>query len=287
MSVSRRSLALLLTACAFGLVGAACGGDGERSAEDVPPDAIALIGDQEVPESEFQAIIDRAEKSYKAQKRPFPKVGSPEYQDLKNRAVSFLVQRYQFRAEAEEMGIEVTEEDIDKRLAKVTKESFEGDEAKLTKELERIGLSQEQAREQLRDLIIQEKIFEEVTKNVKVTDAQVRAYYKKNEAIEDVFVDYLEARKLPLVPLPFGGGSDHAPFASRGIATGGLFTGAGGRKTEEQARTFGGRAGQPYDACYHERCDDLENVNLEELHELADAAAHGIATFAAKPSLLE
>ena len=108
-----------------------------------------------------------------------------------------------------------------------------------------------------------------------------------NEAIEDVFVDYLEARKLPLVPLPFGGGSDHAPFASRGIATGGLFTGAGGRKTEEQARTFGGRAGQPYDACYHERCDDLENVNLEELHELADAAAHGIATFAAKPSLLE
>jgi foldase protein PrsA len=161
---------------------AACGGDGERSSEDVPVDAIALIGDDEVPKSEFDKLMERAEKSYKAQKRPFPKVGTKEYEDLKDRAVSFLIQRYQFRMEAEAMGIQVSDDDVKKRLDKIKKETFGGNEKTYQAELKRLGLSEEDVREQIRDVIIQEKLYKEVTKDVKVSDKEVEDYYTKNKS---------------------------------------------------------------------------------------------------------
>ena len=42
-----------------------------------------------------------------------------------------------------------------------------------------------------------------------------------------------------------GGGSDHTSFADAGIPVGGLFTGADGRKSADEAAAFGGRAASP------------------------------------------
>jgi Zn-dependent M28 family amino/carboxypeptidase len=61
--------------------------------------------------------------------------------------------------------------------------------------------------------------------------------------------------------------SDDAPFAQKGIPTVGLYTGAGGSKSETQAGSFGGAAGRPFDPCYHQACDTIENVNREVLEE--------------------
>src|SRR5215211_5409706 len=109
MAVPLRSLVLALSTCALALGVAACGGEDEKTPADVPPDAIALIGDDEIAKKDFDELITRAEQSYEQQKRPFPKPGTPEYDQLKDRAVSFLVQQYEFRKEADEMGIEVTD----------------------------------------------------------------------------------------------------------------------------------------------------------------------------------
>jgi len=76
------------------------------------------------------------------------------------------------------------------------------------------------------------------------------------------------------------GGSDHLPFARAGIPVGGLFTGAAGRKSAAQAAAFGGRAGEPYDPCYHRPCDTLANVSGTALTRVAQAAAHAIGLFA-------
>lgn len=62
-----------------------------------------------------------------------------------------------------------------------------------------------------------------------------------------------------------------------GIPAGGLFTGAEGIKTEDQAKTYGGTADVAYDPCYHQACDTVSNLSGQALYELGDAAAH--ATF--------
>jgi hypothetical protein len=61
------------------------------------------------------------------------------------------------------------------------------------------------------------------------------------------------------------GRSDHAPFQRAGIPVGGLFTGAG----------------KPNDPCYHRVCDDLDNVNMPILVEMARTAGEALERLSA------
>ena len=97
--------------------------------------------------------------------------------------------------------------------------------------------------------------------------------------IEAVFLDYFQGANLPTRPTAFDGRSDYGPFIAKGIPAGGLFTGAEGLKTEDEAAAFGGTAGEAYDKCYHKACDDLANVSEPELDKLSDAAAHAVLHF--------
>jgi Zn-dependent M28 family amino/carboxypeptidase len=107
-------------------------------------------------------------------------------------------------------------------------------------------------------------------------------------AIEQIFVDYFESQGLESEPTEFSGRSDYGPFIEVGIPAGGLFSGAEGIKTAEQAATYGGQAGVAYDPCYHQACDTITNVNTKALFELGDAAAHATLTLAlSKEGLFE
>jgi Zn-dependent M28 family amino/carboxypeptidase len=92
-------------------------------------------------------------------------------------------------------------------------------------------------------------------------------------AIEDFFTDFYADRGLASEPTPIEFSSDYAIFFGVGIPFGGVFTGSSGIKTPEQAAVYGGRAGEPYDPCYHAACDDEDNVNLGVLDLNADAVA--------------
>jgi Zn-dependent M28 family amino/carboxypeptidase len=98
--------------------------------------------------------------------------------------------------------------------------------------------------------------------------------------IEQVFHEYFGAVGLPSAETPFSGRSDYGPFIAVGIPAGGLFTGAEGVKTAEQAAVFGGTAGVAYDPCYHLACDTFANNSNAALDEMGDAAAHTLLTFA-------
>ncbi len=99
--------------------------------------------------------------------------------------------------------------------------------------------------------------------------------------IEKTFVDYFASQGLPTAPTAFDGRSDYFAFINAGIPAGGLFTGAEGIKTDEEAAIFGGTAGEPYDPCYHQACDTKANVDKVVLGEMADAVAHAVFTFGA------
>ncbi|MQA26558.1 MAG: M20/M25/M40 family metallo-hydrolase [Micromonosporaceae bacterium] len=120
--------------------------------------------------------------------------------------------------------------------------------------------------------------------------------------IEQVFTEHFDSQGLASAPTAFSGRSDYQAFINVGIPAGGLFTGAEGVKTAEEAAAYGGVAGAAYDPCYHQACDsmtpvadgddstvyaqlnaayDLEgNINMQAQEEMADAAAHATLTFA-------
>ena len=98
--------------------------------------------------------------------------------------------------------------------------------------------------------------------------------------IEQMFLDYFASQGLATEPTAFDGRSDYGPFIFAGIPAGGLFTGAEGIKTAEEAATYGGTAGEQYDPCYHLGCDDIGNLSAVALDQMSDAAAHATITLA-------
>jgi Zn-dependent M28 family amino/carboxypeptidase len=98
--------------------------------------------------------------------------------------------------------------------------------------------------------------------------------------IEELFNDYFASQGLATEPTAFDGRSDYGPFIAVGIPAGGLFSGAEGVKTPEQAAVYGGTAGEPYDPCYHQACDDITNLSTKALFELGDGVAHAVMTLA-------
>ena len=102
--------------------------------------------------------------------------------------------------------------------------------------------------------------------------------------IEKTFERYFASRDLPYKGTDFTGRSDYGPFIATGIPSGGLFTGAEGIKTADEAAIWGGTAGMAYDPCYHQVCDTFANVNLGALDVNADAVAYATLQYAMSTS---
>lgn len=100
-----------------------------------------------------------------------------------------------------------------------------------------------------------------------------------SDDIEGLFEQYYAEREIPSRPTAFSGRSDYQAFINNGIPSGGLFTGAEGIKTAEEAELWGGEAGVAYDPCYHAACDTIDNVNHEALDVNADAIGYAVLTY--------
>jgi parvulin-like peptidyl-prolyl isomerase len=164
----KRSLLMLVAlVAALGAIAAGCGGS-----QEVPANAVAVVDGTEISNTELDALMEQAKASYKAGKREFPKVGTPEYQSIQQQYVAFLVQKTQFEQAAADMGIQVTDADVEKAREQLKKDRFDGNEQKLKDALEENSLSEEAFRETLRISVLSDKLFKAVTKDVKVTDAE-------------------------------------------------------------------------------------------------------------------
>lgn len=169
-----RMLAVPLAAAA--LLAAGCGGD-----EGVPEDAVAVVDGQQISRSDLDSLLARVRKTYQANKRDFPKAGSPEYQSLQSQAVAFLVQRVEFEKEADQLGVQVTDKQVDNRVAQVKKQFFKGDQKAFTRQLGQQGYTVDTFKADVRAQLLSEKLYGRVTNSVKVTDADVKGHYDKNK----------------------------------------------------------------------------------------------------------
>ena len=98
--------------------------------------------------------------------------------------------------------------------------------------------------------------------------------------VEEVFKRYFRQRGMATLPQAFDGRSDYVGFINRGIPGGGIFAGAEVPKSVAQVAVFGGVAGEQYDPCYHEACDNIGTVT-------GQPPASTMNTFATNPALAQ
>jgi Zn-dependent M28 family amino/carboxypeptidase len=98
--------------------------------------------------------------------------------------------------------------------------------------------------------------------------------------IERTLAGYLNLAGIRPADMPLGRVADYAPFLDAGVPIGGTTTGAGQRKSEVQARLWGGTAGVPFDRNYHLADDTVDNVSRDALAVTGPAVAFVVGTYA-------
>lgn len=174
MKPSRVTLALL--GAVLVLAASACGGSGGG----LPSGSVAEVNGTPIARSDLDALVERARTGYAAQKRSFPKEGTQEFQNVQAFYVNFLVQKAEFEQQAKDLHVKVTDKDVDQALAAFVKSRYPGRKAQFQKDLKAQGLTVDTLKDTLRVSVLAQKIFDVVTKNVKVSAADVLAYYQQH-----------------------------------------------------------------------------------------------------------
>jgi foldase protein PrsA len=171
------------------LVVSACGGGGPRS---VPSDAVAVVGDRDIPKSQWDALIEQTKQNYKATNHAFPKPGSVELANLRSNATQFLISASEYQQEADKMGIKVTDADVQSRLDQIKRQFYASQtggkpasknqiEKRYQEALKQQGFTDEEVRKGIKITIYRERVQKKVTEGITVSDDEVKSYYDKHK----------------------------------------------------------------------------------------------------------
>jgi len=171
---TRRIIALFSLAVVAVAVLAACGSKGKR---DVPANAIAVVGNEVLLRSQYDTLVAESKLQYARAKRAYPALGSAGYESIRNGIVSYLVQNAAFAQEAANMGIKVTEAEVNTNLQQLVQQKFKGNTAKYQAELRKEHLTEQELKDGLRQQLIYSRVQAQLTQNVKVSKSDIQKYY--------------------------------------------------------------------------------------------------------------
>lgn len=184
VAARRRGLAIfgVLFVVLFAVV-AASEGLGDPS---VPEGDVLLIEDApgdrgNVSKAEFDHALEIAAAG---EQKPVPKPDTKQYDELKETALTGLVEEIWLEGQAEEMGIEVSDEKIENEFEKIKKENFPT-EAEFKKFLEESKFTQEDIDQRVKLQIIAQEVQEEVNSDPPTpSQKEVENYYEAAKAAQ-------------------------------------------------------------------------------------------------------
>ncbi len=176
--MTKRLFIVLCIALLTGVL-AACGGSGQKN---VPSDSVAIVGSDNITKVQFNSLMDATAKVDRVNKQTPPKAGTTAYKQVQDRVMAFLVQLDELTQKGTDLGVTVTDKQVETQIDKVRKQYFGGNEAKFEKGLASQGLTLDIYRLEWRSQLLSQAIYNKVTKNVKVTPAQVQAYYNTHKS---------------------------------------------------------------------------------------------------------
>jgi hypothetical protein len=97
--------------------------------------------------------------------------------------------------------------------------------------------------------------------------------------VERTLAGYLNLAGVRPADMPLSRTADYGAFLAAGVPIGGLTTGSSQRKSEVQARLWGGRAGIPFDPNHGTGRDNTDNIDRKALSVMGQAAAFAVTTY--------
>ena len=278
LTVTRLTLGLLLATVA--IAATACGG----GSESVPAGAIAVVDGTEISKAVLDKLMSLTKIRYTQSNQAFPKAGTPEYQSIQTSNVAYLVGAAQFRKAADDLGLTVSQKDVDE-IENQTITAFGGTRSEYEKALKKAGFTPALYRETVLEVsALSTEIFNAVTKDIDVSDQEIVEYYTNNQARygspesrdvrriliaergTDGVVDFeASKRKADEVYAQLKGGADFAALAKQISADPGSKD-SGGKLTISRGQTvpeFGQGRVRPQDGRALEAGEDVRRLRRD------------------------
>jgi foldase protein PrsA len=160
------------------LVAAGCGG----GSASVPNDSVAKVGSENITKTQFTFLMNGAKHQAAAAKATFPKPGTTEFKTLQDKAMAYLVQESELEQKGKSLGVEVTDKDVDKQIAQIKKQYFNGDQKTFDTQLKQQGFTLPLLKVYQRGNLLSAKLYKKVTSDVKVSSADIERYYITNKS---------------------------------------------------------------------------------------------------------
>ncbi len=176
----RRAFVLLVTAAAL----AGCGEEDEFAAK---------VGTTEISEAQIERVLEHGAEEAKREGRDFPEEGTPEFREVRKQVLENLVFLEELRQKAVAVGVRVPPR---QRAGEEGEE--EGEEEAELEAFERANRGRPPP-----SRIVYSRLYKQVTKNVRVTEAEIRRAFDRDAAAYrrryGSYADAREAIRLGLV----------------------------------------------------------------------------------------
>lgn len=157
--------------------------------------AAAVVGGRKITAGEVAEGLERFRETQEYQRLTAQGNAESIRRRFEQAYLSELIRRAVLAPRAEELGIEVTDEEVNETIEGI-QDDFESPSA-FEEALKEQGLDQEQLVEIVRDNILEDKVREEVTGDIEPTEEEIRAYYQENIA------DYTRTRSSHILVKEF------------------------------------------------------------------------------------
>lgn len=140
-------------------------------------DVAAKVNGEVITNAELDKQLEQLKKQY-------PQMftgadGEGRMLDFKQRLLDNLINQKLVEQAAKEKDIKITDADVDKQIEQL-KSGFK-DDAQFEQALKTAGMTVDQLKTQIRDQLLTQKLIESLAADIKVTEAEVKAYYEKNK----------------------------------------------------------------------------------------------------------
>jgi SurA N-terminal domain. len=144
----------------------------------------AVVGDTHITQKQLDQLVTFQVNSAKGAKQKIPAAGTAAY---KTQVVDPILQRMITNAQVEniakELGVTVSDSEVNAGLQKAIQAQFGTDTAKYQAYLKKYAITEDYLKQQLiRPQLLQTKIIAKLKSQYKVTDAQAQAYYNAHKS---------------------------------------------------------------------------------------------------------
>ncbi|HEY5388694.1 MAG TPA: SurA N-terminal domain-containing protein [Thermoleophilia bacterium] len=160
----------LLCVVAASVIAAGCGSSSMASG------VVATVGDASITKTQVQELLAQAKTQVESQGKTFPAKGSAGYNSYTAMIVNYLVQAGVIAQNAGDLGVSVTDAEVDQQVAQIVKSA--GSEKKVLAVLKQQGMTMDLLKRSIKDQMLTQRVAAKVVEKAAVSDAQIKAYWQ-------------------------------------------------------------------------------------------------------------